>query len=135
MIPVRIQMLENCNGLHDLIGTSHPSQRNIPTGYSFGHRHQIRLNSKMIDAKPFPRSPKTTDDFVDDEQNAVGITDLPNNFPILLWRCESPKPLLNGFTDESRYLFRVFKFDDPRDVPRASHVTLWIAQMDRAVVT
>src|SRR4030042_4740596 len=135
MVRIGMKMMENFNGLHDHIGHPPSPKRDISTGYPLCHGDHVRLYVEMVDSKPFARSSKSTDDFIDDEKDSISIADFPDDFPIFFWRGIRTKALLDGFADKGGDLLGILKFDDALNISRAGNITVRVGEMERAAIT
>ena len=63
--------------VHDLRLADHGRERE-PAGDRLRHRHEIRLDAVMLDAPHAPRAAEPRLHLVDDEHDAVLVTDLPH---------------------------------------------------------
>ena len=71
----------------DLVGAQHGADRLISTGEPLGERHDIRHYSMLLAGEKRSGAPRTTHDFVENQQHVMPVADLTNAPQIARRRC------------------------------------------------
>ena len=106
------------DGIVDVIVDGHRAHGLIAVGQRLGHGHDIRLDVEGLRGKRRAEPAESANDFVEHEQNAVGIADFPNTFKVTLGRHQHAGGSRNGFDKTRGDRVRSVHCGDPFQIVR-----------------
>src|SRR5262249_10924485 len=111
-----------------LVAGDNGTQWGIPGAQCLCAGHDIRLDTEMLMGEPKSGSSESGDHFVDNEEDAIPVANLPDAGPIILGGNLHTVGLHDWLADQGSHMLWTFQLDLPLEVPDADFRVGFVVQ-------